>query len=203
MYICLLKEMREFTTVFIEDYTKYLSPRYQLMYAKMPTERARLSVHMATWQTYVESYADYFTANYASASSWSVKPIGQAGRNWGALLPWADPVINKDIFLDFDDPIAALSTLIHEPQHNIDRRWLGHRNEWDTKLSDSLYAAESWAKFSPWPNQYCCHSDREKMVKTYWDHFLCKCGFLDEKKKSSLKMSWEEFKRLLQRANET
>lgn len=168
-YNCLLKELLKFFPEFVKDPTKFSTSNRWTNMSASDTENMENAI--AYWDSYIEPFADYyFERGFDSASSWTIAdlPKGYDGLNPGVLL------IDSDVFYNTTQPITAISTLIHEPEHNLKRLGLDHIDNWGEKTTVALGRAEGYAKSAEYSPTYCC-SDTRKVVTTYWDHFLCKC----------------------------
>jgi hypothetical protein len=125
------------------------------------------------WSEYVATPAQYFLGKYADVSSWNVGGFtaGMAGLN----LPTVDPAIAEDTFYA-EDPIDSLNVLVHEPQHNLNRRGLGHRGDWDARLGRGLRDARGIAQHTSWPEDCCeLRPNKGEMIGNAWQGILCGC----------------------------
>jgi hypothetical protein len=157
------------------------------------------------WNTYTQPAAQYYLDNYSSADDWTVANLSNVSFvGTGDGLNLFSLYINPGALLN-SDPLTAINTLIHEPQHDFSQRGMGHdairiynvdesgniidaddSNEdtyqqyvvenWSNRINDALRLAATAASITP--TNGCCVTEpnKDKEIKNKLQSIYCKCG---------------------------
>jgi hypothetical protein len=127
------------------------------------------------WAQYVVSAADYYNSTHSSPNNWNIDGIGIGGDGFNPII--ANPSIAGNTF--YGDEITAIATLIHEPQHDLSQRGLGHTDkngiDWGAKIQESLANAKIIAQQIR--VRGCCDKDpnKSKRIRNKYDSIRCDC----------------------------
>jgi RHS repeat-associated protein len=127
------------------------------------------------WSDYVLPATSYYSNNYSSSDNWNVGGIGIGGDGFNPIL--FAPSIASNTF--FGDEITAIATLIHEPQHDLSQRGLGHGDkngkDWGAQIQTLLSEAKIVAQQTRIKG--CCNKDPNKStkIKNLYDKIKCDC----------------------------
>ena len=160
-----------------------------------------------SWTDYTQPAAQYYLGNYSSASDCSISDTLLDAMDYTPFVDAADGfnygfgiAINQSTLFS-DNPLTAINTLIHEPQHNFSQHGIGHEvvtghsmeytNEnnpltgiavstttenWANMIQQGLEEAAIAARLTP--TKGCCtiSPNKDKEITNMLQSIYCKCG---------------------------